>query len=75
MMKVWVMPVTMNHLGVPMEMRVRLAGRILGQVLVLMVFIVHMPVLVLHRFMDMIVFMTFREMEPHPQSHQGTREE
>ena len=47
---------------VPMGMRMRFARRIIGRVFVLMVFIMHMRVCMLHRLVRMLMFVTLRQV-------------
>ena len=46
----------------PMSVHVRLAGRIVRQVLVLVMRIVHVRMSVLHRLMFVLVFMMLRQV-------------
>lgn len=75
------MPVHMMHVGdvrmlvrqslVTMPVCMRLSGRIVGAVYVLVVLVVHMLMLVRHRLVDMLVFMNFRHVQPYAHRHQG----
>jgi len=60
----------MHHRFVPMPMRVWFAGRIVGPVLVLMMFVVHVLVFMLHRFVRVFVFVSLSEVEPHTNAHE-----
>ena len=59
-----------------MAMAVRLAGRVVRRVLVLVMRIMHMSVGVLHLLMNVFVLMALGEMEPHASRHAcGTEHE
>jgi hypothetical protein len=60
----------MHQRQVPMQMRVRLARRVVRTVAMLVMLVVGVPVLVLHRFVNMLMLMSFGEMEPQAQRHQ-----
>ena len=61
---------------VSMAMAVRLAGRVVRRVLVLVMRIMHMSVGVLHLLMNVFVLMALGEMEPHASRHAcGTEHE
>lgn len=68
-MQVRVVRVPVHERGVPVRVGVRLAGRIGGSVLVLVMFVVPMPVLVLHRFMEVFVLMPLGQMQPQAETH------
>ena len=55
---------------VPIPMTVRLAHRIVGTALMLMVFIVEVQVLVFEQFVRVCVFMPLAEMQPRTDCHQ-----
>jgi len=65
-----VMRMGMHHRFVPMPMRMWFAGRIVGPVLVLMMFVVHVLVFMLHRFVRVFVFVSLSEVEPHTNAHE-----
>ena len=69
-MNVGVMRVRMKQGLVPVRVAVRLASRVVRTVGVLVMFIVGVEVVMLHRFVLMLVFMAFGQVQPHPQSHQ-----
>jgi hypothetical protein len=72
MVNVRVMWMRMDQRVVPMRMTVRCwisHGRITRPVLVLMMRVVQMRVFVLHRFVDMLMLVPFREMEPDAGRH------
>ena len=48
----------------PVGMRMRLARRVICLMLMLMMFVVNVPVIVPHEFMDVRVFMTFGNVQP-----------
>ena len=74
------MPVLMMHIGdvrvlvlqplVPVGMRVRLAGRVVGAVLVLMMFVVDVGVRMLHRLVHVLMLVALGEMQPNANGHQ-----
>ena len=74
------MPVSVVNIGnvwmrvggalVMMGVRVRLAGRIIGTVPVLMMFVVNVEVLVSHCLVRVLVLMAFREVQPHTDGHE-----
>jgi hypothetical protein len=55
---------------VPMDMRMRFARRIIGRMFMLMMFIVHMRVCMLHRLVQMLMFVALRQVQPHAEAHQ-----
>jgi hypothetical protein len=69
MMQVRVVRVSVYERGVPVPVRVRLAGRIGDSVLVLVMFVVTMPVLVLHRFVDVFMHVPLGQMQPQTEAH------
>ena len=52
-----------------MRVRMRLAGRVAGQVLVLVMLIMHVPVLMLDCLVRVRVHMTFGQMKPRAKRH------
>ena len=60
----------MHHRFVPMPMCVWFTGGIIGPVLVLMMFVVHVLVFMLHRFVRVFVFVSLSEVEPHTNAHE-----
>ena len=75
MVQVRVMRMPMHQALVSVEVAVRLADRSIGPVAVLVVFIVHVPMLMLHRLMHMLVFVPFRQMKPKSDPHKDARAE
>jgi hypothetical protein len=63
-MQVRVVRVPVHERGVPVPVGVRLAGRIGGRVLVLVMFVVTMPMLVLYWFMNVFMLMPLGQMQP-----------
>jgi len=61
--------VGMPRPAMPVHVRVRLSGRVVRAVLVLMMLVVHMRVLVRHRFVDVLVLMMLAQMQPHANCH------
>jgi hypothetical protein len=55
---------------VPVGMGVRLAGRIIGGVDVLVVLVMHVRMRMLHRLMHMLVLVVLGEMQPDTDGHQ-----
>lgn len=72
MMQIRVMRMFVPHRLVFMPMRMRLGYMTVMMMLVM--FVVHMPVFVRERFVKMFVLMPFGEMQPKPKSHQQRRE-
>ena len=70
MMDVGKVGVPVSERDVGMRMGVWLAGGIVRPMLVPMVFVVYVPVAVVHRFVRMLVFVALREMQPKPDRHQ-----
>ena len=62
------MPVPLSCMA--MTMRVGLVGRITRSMLMLVMHIMGMTVAVLNRVMLMIVFVSFRQMQPNTEGHQ-----
>ena len=69
MMQVRVVRVPVHERGVPVTVRVGLAGRIGDGVLVLVMFVVTMPVLVLHWLVEVFVLMPLGQMQPQAEAH------
>ena len=74
--QVGIMRVLVHDPRVPVRVAVRLSGRIIPGMPVLVVGVVHMPVLVLERLMHVLVVMRLHEMQvdPDPHQHRGTDE-
>ena len=70
MVKVGVVRVRVRQPGVSMPMAVRLSRRVARSMRVLMVFVVHMTMLVLHRVVHVEVSVTLRQMQPDTRRHQ-----
>ena len=68
-MQVGVVGVTMDYRVVGMPMRVGLACRIAGTVVVLMVLVVRMPMLVVLELMVMMVLVMLGHMQPETETH------
>ena len=64
MMQVRVMRVPVDPRGMPMPMHMRLAHGVAGGVFVLVMLVMVMSVLVFHGFVDVLVFMLFRQVQP-----------
>jgi hypothetical protein len=73
-MQVRIVRVPVYETGMPVPMRMWLAGRIAFSMLVLMVFVVVMPMLVLHQLMDMFVLVPLGQVQPEAGAHQGARD-
>ena len=73
MVNVGVVCVRMFQPLVPVRMRVGFAGGIVERVLVLMMFVVSVFVLVRQRLMDMLVCVSFCDVQPDSDSHEKTR--
>ena len=56
-----------------MPVRVRFVRRIANCVLMLVMCIVGMPVLMFHRFVDMVVLMLFGQVQPEAHAHEAAR--
>ena len=69
MMEIGIMTMPMHEWLMLMPMAVRFPWRGVHAVRVPMVLIVGMPVLVLHVLVRVLMVMTFREMQPQPDSH------
>jgi hypothetical protein len=74
-MQVGVMRMPMHQGWVSMPMGVRLAWGIVRTVRMMVVFVVTVPVLVLHRFVNMLMLVSLRQMQPQTKRHQSTREQ
>ena len=61
-MQIGIMRVPMHEPGVPVPMRVRFAGRVGQRMRVLVMVIVIMPMLMLHRLVQMVVFVPLGHM-------------
>ena len=70
MMRVRIVRVAVPDAGMDMEMRMRFAGRLFSQMLMLVMEVVHMPVLMLRRLVFMQVLMPFGQMQPYSNGHQ-----
>ena len=64
MMKIGVMRVPVHNRSMLMPVRVRFSWRHVRPMRVLMVFVMRVPVLVLHRLVHMLMFVTFSQMQP-----------
>ena len=74
-MQVWEMRMPVHQLGVPVNVHVRLPGRIVRSVRVLMVLVMYVGMLVHHLFVRMLVLVTFCQVQPESGAHeQGGRE-
>ena len=62
MMQIWIMRVLMPHWLVLVPMRVRLVARPVVMMLVMLV--VNVPVFMRQSFVNMLVFVSFREVQP-----------
>ena len=72
-MQVGIMRVLVHHRRVTMRVGVRLAGRVAGAMRVPVMFIVDMPVLVLHGGVGVLVLVALGEMQIEPDPHQRRR--
>ena len=70
-MDVRVVRMCVNEFLVPVPVGVRFTLRVIRAVRVMVVFIVRVQMLVLHRFVMVIVFVTFGEVQPDAASHQN----
>ena len=68
--KIRVMRMPVGESAVPVRVAVRLARWIVWRMGVLVMRVMDVPVLVLHRGMNMLVLMALPEMEPKPDPHQ-----
>ena len=69
-MDVRVVRMTMDKFVVPVSMRVWFAGRVIGAVDVLMVFVVGVPVLVFHRLVPVFVTVMLSQVQPDAERHE-----
>lgn len=75
MMRVGIVPMPMNEGHMLVLVRMRFAGWVIRTMCMLMMLIVHMPVLMLQRFMLMIMFVMFGQMQVHTDAHQCRSDE
>ncbi len=75
MVNVRVMGVRVSQRHMVVGMTVRFSWRVIGQVLVLMVFVVHVTMVMVQRFVFMFVLMLFSQMQPNADAHQCRRAE
>jgi hypothetical protein len=73
-MHIWDVRMRVPYPAVLVVVRVRLAGRVQLAVRVLMVLIVHMWVRVSHRFVNVLMFVAFCQMQPDPHGHERARD-
>lgn len=73
MVQVGIMRVPMHKRSMLMPMGVWLARRIVRRVRVVVMFIVDVPMLVLHHVVPMLMLMAFREVRPQADRHQTAR--
>jgi hypothetical protein len=64
--------VAMPQLGVRVPVRVRLPRRLAAIVAVLVVLVMHVPMLVGHLLVPMLVLVALRQMKPDAEGHEGT---
>ncbi|HJT07276.1 MAG TPA: hypothetical protein VJ747_10135 [Stellaceae bacterium] len=69
-MDVWVVRVPVDDRGVPMDMDVRLAGRVAGRMPVAVMLVVHVRMLMHHAFVGMLMLVMFHEMQVEADAHQ-----
>ena len=69
MMEVRVVRMPVHQANVPVPMRVWFTGRIARTMRVLMMLVVTMPVFMLHRLVNVLVLVSFRQMQPQPEPH------
>ena len=67
--QVRIMRMLVHHSRMPVEVAMRLAGWIIRPVPMLVVGIVHVPMLVLERFVGVLVFVPFGEMQINTDPH------
>ena len=72
-MEIGIVRVPVHQRLMPVPMAVRLALRVAGQMRVLMVRVVSVPVFMLEGFMRMFMLVAFREMQPQTKCHQSAR--
>jgi hypothetical protein len=75
MMQVRVVGMPVHQWCMAMPMRVRLAGRVGRQMIVLMMSIVAMAMLVFHSFMNVLMLMPFCQMQPEAEAHQASSDQ
>lgn len=68
--EVWIMRMAMCEGRVHVPVGVRFAGRIAGRVCVLMIFVMDMPMLVLQRIVNVLMFVMFDKMQPDTDTHE-----
>ena len=73
MVQVRVVRMRVHQSTVTVPVRVGLAGRVCRRVLMPMMRVMHVPVLVLERLVDVLVLMTLGEMQPHANGHEDAR--
>lgn len=71
--QVGVMRVRVDKWRVSMLVCVRFSGRRAGRMLVLVMFVMHVPVSMGHRLVGVPMLVLFRQMEPDPRHHQRAR--
>ena len=69
MMDVGEMRVRVNQILMPMTMRVRLAGRVVWAMSVLVMLVMIMQMLVFHRLVPVQVFVALGKVQPNPDTH------
>ena len=69
MMEVRVVRMPVHQAHVPVPMSVRFARRIACAMRVLMMLVVKMPVFMLHRLVNVLVFMPLGHMQPEAEAH------
>ena len=75
MVKVRIVRMAMHQPNVPVGVGVRFTRHHVGAMGLPMVLVVHVPVLVLHVLVCMLVLVTLRQMQPQPDRHQAARNE
>ena len=75
MMEVRVVRMPVHQANVPVPMSVWFTGRIAGTMRVLMMLVVTMSVFMLHRLVNVLMLMTFGQMQPEAEAHQATSNE
>jgi hypothetical protein len=73
-MDIGIMRVSMFQPRVLVAMSMRFARRILGRMYVLVVLVVMVEMFVFHRLMDVLVFVSLGDVEPHANEHENTRD-
>lgn len=68
-MHVGEMRMLVSQRGMPMPMRVRFPRRVVGTVVMLVVFVVTVGVFVIHRLMGVHVFVALRQVQVDAQAH------